>query len=70
MLICCECGHIFSEDDLEYERVCWEDYYGVGSMFPNKNYGEIPICPECGSDELGDYYEDEDDGEEEEDDES
>ena len=58
MLICNKCGQILSEDELEYERVCWEEYYGVGSMFPNKNYGDISICPECGSDDLDEYHED------------
>lgn len=32
MLICNKCGQVLSEDELEYERVCWEEYYGVGSM--------------------------------------
>ena len=63
MLICNRCGQVLSEDELEYERVCWEEYYGVGSMFPNKNYGDISICPVCGSDNLEEYI-DEDDEEE------
>lgn len=57
MLVCNKCGQVLSEDELEYERVCWEEYYGVGSMFPNKNYGDIPICPVCGSDDLEKYIE-------------
>lgn len=65
MLICNKCGQVLSEDELEYERVCWEEYYGVGSMFPNKNYGDIAICPVCGSDDLEKYYEDDEDDEEE-----
>ena len=64
MFICCDCGEKFSEDELDHERVCWEDYYGVSSMFPNRNYGEIAICPFCGSDELEECYDDDGDDEE------
>lgn len=65
MLVCNTCGQVLSEDELEYERVCWEEYYGVGSMFPNKNYGDIGVCPVCGSDNLDEYFEDDEDDEEE-----
>ena len=60
MLKCAKCGEIFDEDEVVYERVCWEDYYGVSGSFPNKNYGNIATCPHCGSDELEDYWEDDD----------
>lgn len=65
MLICNRCGQVLSEDELEYERVCWEEYYGVGSMFPNKNYGDIKVCPVCGSDNLDEYFEEDEEDEEE-----
>ena len=60
MLKCAECGEIFDEDEVVYERVCWEDYYGVGSAFQNKNYGSVATCPHCGSDEIRECWEDED----------
>ena len=60
MLKCADCGEIFDEDEVVYERVCWEDYYGVSGSFPNKNYGNIATCPQCGSEELEDYWEDDD----------
>ena len=58
MYRCCLCGSYFSEPDTE--RVCWEDYYGVGSMFPNSNYGTIEVCPCCGHDEFDSFCEEED----------
>lgn len=60
MLRCANCGEIFDEDEAVYESVCWEDYYGVGGSFPNKNYGSVATCPHCGSEELEDYWEDDD----------
>jgi len=64
MYKCPECGEIFEEPN--YMEVCWEDYYGVGSMFPNRNYGVISQCPHCGEaintdDDI--YYEEEDEDE-------
>lgn len=63
MLKCVRCGETFDEDDVVYETVCWEDYYGVGASFQNKNYGSMATCPYCGSDELEDYYEEDEDEE-------
>ena len=55
----CEmCGSIFSEPDSI--RYCYEDYYGVSSMFPNRNYGYYDACPYCGSEEIDSFYESED----------
>lgn len=64
MYKCPECGEIFEEPN--YMEVCWEDYYGVGSMFPNRTYGTITQCPCCGEaintdDDI--YYEEEDEDE-------
>lgn len=50
MCRCDNCGARFEEPELE--RVCWEDYYGVSSMFPNSNYGEIAVCPNCCSEDI------------------
>lgn len=43
---CPECEEIF--DEPEYETVCFEELYGVGSMFPDRHYGTFANCPECG----------------------
>lgn len=66
MLKCIRCGEVFGEEETVYERVCWEDYYGVSSMFRNKNYGSIATCPCCGSEELEEYYDDDEEEEEDE----
>lgn len=59
MFVCEMCGSVFSEPDSA--TYCYEEYYGVGSMFPNKNYGHYDICPYCGSEEIDSYYEENDD---------
>ena len=46
MYKCPECGAIF--DEPEYETVCFEEIYGVGSMFPDRHYGTFANCPRCG----------------------
>lgn len=46
MYKCPECGEVFDEPN--HMEVCWESYYGVGSMFPDKHYGIIHECPYCG----------------------
>ena len=46
MYKCPECGAIF--EDPEYETVCFEELYGVGSMFPDRHYGTFANCPQCG----------------------
>lgn len=43
---CPECGAIFEEPN--YMEICWEDYCGVSSMFPDRHYGTVAECPECG----------------------
>lgn len=59
MYRCSECEEIFEEPC--YDEFCWEDYYGVGSMFGNRNYGTIATCPFCGAyvNTEEDYYYDE-----------
>ena len=65
MYKCPECGAIF--EDPEYETVCFEELYGVGSMFPDRHYGTFANCPECGGvidieyDTYDEEYEDEQD---------
>lgn len=46
MYKCRECAELFEEPD--YIEICYEDYYGVGSMFPDKHYGVFCECPYCG----------------------
>ena len=65
MYKCPECGAIFEEP--EYETVCYEDIYGVGSMFPDRHYGTFANCPRCGGsidieyDTWDEEYDDEND---------
>ena len=61
MYKCPECGAIFEEP--EYETVCFEELYGVGSMFPDRHYGTFANCPECGGaiDIEYDIYDEEED---------
>ena len=65
MYKCPECGAIF--EDPEYETVCFEELYGVGSMFPDRHYGTFANCPECGGaidieyDTWDEEYDDEND---------
>jgi len=62
MYKCSECGKIFEEP--VFETVCFEELYGVGSMFPDRHYGTLASCPECGMSidiEYDIYDEEEDD---------
>ena len=62
---CPECGAIFEEP--EYETVCFEELYGVGSMFADRHYGTFANCPRCGGsidieyDTWDEEYDDEND---------
>ena len=67
MYKCPECGAVFEEP--VYETVCFEEIYGVGSMFSDRHYGTYTNCPECGSAidiEYDTYDEDEEEDEDEE----
>ena len=65
MYKCPECGAVFEEP--EYETVCFEELYGVGSMFPDRHYGTFASCPRCGGaidieyDTWDEEYDDEND---------
>lgn len=65
MYRCPECGAVFEEP--VYETVCFEELYGVGSMFPDRHYGTFANCPECGEaidieyDTYDEEYDDEND---------
>ena len=60
MYKCPECGAVFEEP--EYETVCFEELYGVGSMFSDRHYGTFANCPQCGGsiDIEYDTYDEED----------
>lgn len=60
---CPECGAIFEEPI--YETVCYEELYGVGSMFADRHYGTFANCPRCGEaiDIEYDIYDEEEDDE-------
>ena len=66
MYRCPECGAVFEEP--EYETVCFEELYGVGSMFQDRHYGTFANCPECGEaiDIEYDIYDEEEDADESE----
>ena len=58
MWVCDNCGAMFSDPDTE--RCSYEDYYGVGSMFANRNYFTLEVCPSCGSEDIASYCEEDD----------
>lgn len=64
MYKCPECDAIFEEP--VYETVCFEELYGVLSEFPDRHYGMLASCPECGTSidtEYDLYYEEDEDEE-------
>ena len=52
IMYCNDCGKYFSEDDCGEKEVCLEDYYGVGSEFPDHHYSTLATCPHCNSTEI------------------
>lgn len=59
MYRCDNCGRIFEDDDVVLESMSYEDYYGVGRDFPDKHYFSLETCPYCGSEDVGEYDEEE-----------
>ena len=51
MLKCYECGCIFDEDEADERSEC------VGEFWGSPAYQSFMVCPECGSDEIDDYEE-------------
>ena len=47
MYCCRNCGSSFRE--LEDREICLEEEFGVSSLFSNRHYGSIGVCPSCGS---------------------
>ena len=58
MYKCRHCGSYFSTP--ESVKYCLEEYNGVSSLFGNRTYGYYDVCPECGSEDIASYCEDED----------
>ena len=55
---CNDCGGVFDEDSIVSVRTDMENYYGVGSDFPDHHYENLLGCPDCNStdiEELGLY---------------
>lgn len=50
MYKCTKCYEMFAEPDSK--TICYEDYYGVGSLFDTRNYTDLLICPECGDEDI------------------
>ena len=46
---CYECGHIFNEEEADTRK----DY--VGEFWGAPAYQDLPICPNCGSEELDEH---------------
>lgn len=57
---CSECGAWFDEPD--YMEVCCERECGVLSLFPDRHYTVVAVCPNCGDHDIHeeDYEEDDD----------
>ena len=50
MWICDNCNAEFDEPEEEMES--YESYYGVSSMFPDRHYFTMQVCPCCGSEDI------------------
>lgn len=61
MFECWNCDRKFDEPDVK--RTTYEDYYGVGSMFPNHHSMEYECCPYCGSEDIHEVEEEEEEEE-------
>ena len=57
MYKCEHCGLIFDEYNLDFKNTTYEDYFGcpIGS----NTLLRLPVCPNCHSEEIDEYYEDE-----------
>ncbi|EOZ2853508.1 hypothetical protein ACQQ4G_003108 [Listeria monocytogenes] len=61
---CLNCGCEFEEP--ETKNTSYEDYYGVGGMFPYHTPCTLYVCPCCEDEDIEEFDEDEEmEGEEE-----
>ena len=59
MIKCYDCGAVFQDYEAREKQEFVSEFWGAPA------YANIKICPECGSEEIEEYDEDEDeDGEE------
>lgn len=58
---CCECDAIFEEDEADSRREYVGEFWGVPA------YEDLMACPNCGSTDMEEYYEEIEEIEEEED---
>lgn len=50
---CADCKAVFDKEDADEAEIDLYADYGVSGLFPGESaYTKIPVCPECGSDEL------------------
>ena len=49
MMLCGDCGEIFDEEDAGCVHEC------VGEFWGSPAYQSYPVCPSCGSDNIGEY---------------
>lgn len=63
-LQCSDCNEIFDEEDADIEEIDLEREFGVGGLFGDHHYSPIFRCPECGSDDLLEYFEPEEEEDE------
>lgn len=57
--ICNDCGEIFDENDAEICTYDIEDDLGIGWMFDDHHTTTCLVCPECMSDNIEEYVEEE-----------
>lgn len=63
---CYECNREFDEPN--EIKTTYEDYYGVGHLFPTRGLMTMYVCPYCGDEcieEIDEFEEDEEDLEDE-----
>lgn len=65
MYKCCDCEEIFDENDAEISTYDIEDDLGVGYLFDDHHTATCFVCPECGSDNIEEYIEEESEEEDE-----
>ena len=52
---CYKCNAIFDECDTQYEEACYVPApFGIG--YVQEGGGYYKCCPECGSEDYGDFY--------------
>lgn len=55
MWICDNCDAEFDEPEEQMES--YENYYGVSSLFSDRHYFTMQVCPCCGSEDIAEREE-------------